>query len=120
MPWSSEDRVSALKLYFREQSVITTQRAFRRELGRTRAPEARTLRRWVADFEAHGTAVRVPRRTARPRLAPAVVAAVKRGIRRNPRLSVRRLAVRVGTSAATVHRILRQQMKLFPYKVQLL
>ena len=74
----------------------------------------------MEDSEAYGTAVMVPRRTARPRLAPAVVAAVKRGIRRNPRLSVRRLAVRVGTSAATVHRILRQQIKLFPYKVQLL
>ena len=120
MPWSTEDRVAALKLFFREGSVVAAQRAFQRELGRRRAPQRHTLLRWVSDFETQGTAARVPRHTPRPRVSEAIVAAVKRAIHRNPRLSIRRLAVRFGATTTTVHRILRGYLKLFPYKLQLL
>ena len=74
----------------------------------------------MSDFETQGTAARVPRHTPRPRVSEAIVAAVKRAIHRNPRLSIRRLAVRFGATTTTVHRILRGYLKLFPYKLQLL
>jgi len=120
MPWSNNDRVRAVELYFREGSTVAAQRAFRRELGRRRAPERRTLLRWVADFEGSGAPQRPSHHTPRPRVSRGDVRAVRRAIQRNPRLSTRRLSTRVGVPRTTVQRILRQRLGLHPYKVQLL
>ena len=40
-------------------------------------------------------------------------------MRRNPRLSIRRLSARTGIPRATVHRAVRQVLRLHPYKLQL-
>ena len=48
----------------------------------------------------------------------AVVRAIRRAMGRNPRLSIRRLAARVGASRTTVHRVLRLQLGFYPYKLQ--
>ena len=55
MAWSTADRIKAVKLYYREGSVVGAQRAFRRELQRRTALERRALLRWLADFEEKGT-----------------------------------------------------------------
>ena len=54
-----------------------------------------------------------------PRLSVTAVAAVRRAIQCTPRLSIRRLSVKTGLSQTRVHRILRQQLRLYPYKLQL-
>lgn len=120
MAWSTNDRIRAVQLYYREGSAVAAQRAFRRELGRRMAPERRTLLQWVRNFEATGTVARMPHHGGRPRVPRSVVVAVKRAIRRNPRLSTRRLSLRIGSPRSTIQRILRQQLGLHPYKLQLL
>ena len=47
------------------------------------------------------------------------MAAVRRAIQRTPRLSIRRLSVKTGLNQTRVHRILRQQLRLYPYKLHL-
>ena len=93
MAWSNADRARALRLYFREGSVVAAQRAFRRELGRRVAPERHTFLRWVADFEESGRPARPKQNTPRPRVSRAAVRAVMKRIRRNPLLSIRRLSL---------------------------
>ena len=82
-------------------------------------PSPQTLGRWVACFREGGSVAGVRRRARRPRISSGVVAQVRRAIARNPRLSVRQLGRRAGVSGPTIHRILRRQLQLFPYKLEL-
>lgn len=119
MAWKMAEKVAALKIYFREQSAGAARRAFRRELGWRRVPTRATLLRWVAAFETSGS-VATRSHTPRSRVPSAKVLAIKRAIRRSPRLSISRLAHRTGVPRSTVHDILRRQLRLFPFKLQLM
>ena len=114
IPWRLEDRVRAVKLFLREGTTVAAQRAFRREPRCRRAPERRTLLRWVEEFEAQGSVRGAASRSRGAPVSQWILATIKRAIRRNPRISVRRLAARAGATPTTVHRVLRFQLKLFP------
>ena len=51
---------------------------------------------------------------------PANVQAVREHLEQSPRKSTRRLSQEVGISRATVQRVIHNDLKLFPYKVQIL
>lgn len=119
MSWTVADRVAAVQLFWREGSVIKALRAFKRELGRQQAPAAHTLLRWVRRFQEQGTVSGVQPGRGRPHVPDAMIRRVQQAMRRNPRLSIRRLSARTGIPRATVHRAVRQVLRLHPYKLQL-
>ena len=100
----------------REGSVIKALRAFKRELGRQ---QAHTLLRWVRRFQEQGTVSGVQPGRGRPHVPDEMIRRVQQAMRRNPRLSIRRLSARTGIPRATVHRAVRQVLRLPPYKLQL-
>ena len=116
MVWTTRQRVQAVSAYLRIGSPVITQRALRREHGWRRVPSARVLRQWVRGFQTLGTvAIHAPR----PWVPVALVWAIRRAVARNPRLSVRRLAARMGAQRSTVYNVERRQLGVFAYKLQL-
>ena len=116
MSWTVADRVAAVPLFWREGSVIKALRAFKRELGRQ---QAHTLLRWVRRFQEQGNVSGVQPGRGRPHVPDEMIRRVQQAMRRNPRLSIRRLSARTGIPRATVHRAVRQVLRLHPYKLQL-
>ena len=119
MVWTTPQRVQAVSAYLRTGSPVLTQRGLRREHGWRRVPSARELRQWVRGFQTRGTVAPVGIHAPRPRVPVALVRAIRRALARNPRLSVRRLAARTGAQRSTVYNVVRGQLGLFAYKLQL-
>jgi len=119
MAWSAVKRARAVALFFEVGSWAAVLRVLRREWGRLRVPGRQTLRRWARDFREQGSVLGAQRRQRRLRTPPAVLTRVRRAITRNPHLSVRQLSRRMGQSRSTIQRVLRQQLRLHPYKLQL-
>ena len=104
-------------MYFAAKSVLLTQRQCRKDFGRNNVPDGRTIQRLVAKFRK--TDARKPRSFI---------------VRHNsweyseftgtpwgfPRKSTRRLSQENGISKTSVLRILHDDLKLFPYKIQIL
>ena len=119
MKWDKTARVKMVELFVRLGSIVGAQRAFRRETGSRAAPDPHTIRGWVARFRAQGSVARKPYTQRRPRHGQDVDK-IQRLIRRNPTLSLRRLARRTGIPKSTVRGVLRKRLQLHPYKLQLL
>jgi len=122
MVWTAAKKAKTVELFFRNScSVVKAQRAYRREMHTRRVPERQNVLRWVELFRAEGTVERRtgPQRRQRPVQTEQAVAKVDRKIHANPRLSIRKLAVKTGLKKSTVQRILRQRLHMFPYKLQL-
>ena len=119
MAWDTADRAAAVKMYYREGSIVErSQRPLRRELGWRRIPVRRELKCWARRFEETGSVARATHQGSRLRISSETISKVKLAIFRNPRLSVRQLSVRTGVRRSTVHKILQQQLQLHPYKLQ--
>ena len=119
MKWYKTARVKMVELVVRLGSIVGSQRAFRLETGSRAAPDPHTLRWWVERFRAKGSVARKPNTQRRPRRGQDV-GKIQGLIRRNPRLSLRRLARRTGIPKSTVRGVLRKRLQLYPYKLQLL
>ena len=119
MYWSPQQRARAVEVYFHEGSWSVALRRLRREWGPRKAPGRGVLRRWVQQFRERGSvqAARNGRHVLRTALAD--LARLRRAIRCNPRLSIRRLSTKTGLPRATIHRLLRHELGFFPYKLQL-
>lgn len=84
------------------------------------APSAQLIKNWVQKFEETGSTLNKPR-TGRPRSSRTEenVESVRISVRENPALSVRKRARAVNVLRSSLHRILRKDLCLHPYKIQL-
>ena len=110
-----------IKIYYQNnESVRKTFRALREFYGRKNRPAESTIRRLVNKFESSGTVtdtiVPVRQRNAR---SEANIAAVNESFHENPNLSVPRRSQELGISQTSTWRILRKDLGLHPYKIQL-
>ena len=119
MSWSPQQQAHAVEVLFQRGSVANALRLLRQEWGRRAVPERRTLARWAQEFRQRGSVPGAAPHHRGPMVDQTAAAAVRRAIRRAPRLSVRRLSAKTGLSRSRVHRILRKQLRLYPYKMQL-
>ena len=117
-----EERVRLVALYYETGSATLARRRFLREGNRRFGPSRQAISQLLERFEASGSVTEsastgsIP---GRPSALPTrAFAKVRRAIARNPRLSVRRLARKVGISRSSAHRILRKWLRLHPYKLE--
>ena len=115
--YTTQQRIKIIEAYFTAKSVLLTQWQCRKDFGRNNVPDGRTIQRLVAKFRK--TDARKPRSFI---------------VRHNsweyseftgtpwgfPRKSTRRLSQENGISRTSVLRILHDDLKLFPYKIQIL
>lgn len=84
------------------------------------APSISLIRNWVKKFEETGSTLDKPK-SGRPRLSRTEenVERVNQSVRVDPDLSIRKRASALNVHRSSLHRILRKDLKLQPYKIQL-
>lgn len=119
--YTIEQRVQIIKFYYQNKcSVVQTLRSLRPFFGRRSGPSKSTLQRLVSKFETTGS-VNDQLTPVRQRNARSVenIAAVRESVQDNPRQSIPRRAQELGLSQSSTWRILRRDLGLHPYKIQL-
>ena len=119
--YTIEQHVQMIKLYYQNECSLTqTLRALRPFFGRRGGPSKSTLQRLVAKFETTGSVNNQPT-PVRSRNARSAenIAAVRESVQQNPRQSIPRRAQELGLSQTSTWRILRRDLGLHPYKIQL-
>ena len=115
MVWTGVHRGFAVRAFFENnESVIATQRAFRRRFNIPRndpVPQANTIRSWVRQLEATGSTLRTDTHGRRRSIrTPENVERVRAAVVQSPRRSARRHAVALGISDRSVRRILHMDL----------
>ena len=109
----------AVELFIRKGSITETQRVFRRERNQQEAPSRNAIRRWVRQWHEEGsvTCKKPPGRLSSVR-TPDNIAGVLASVSRSPRRSARKHAQALRMFHRSVQRILRSDLSLRPYKLQ--
>ncbi|XP_076047220.1 uncharacterized protein LOC143028735 [Oratosquilla oratoria] len=122
--FSVEERTKIVELYFATKSPTLVQRQYRREYPGKKIPPRHTITRLVEKFRNSGSVVNNEKGNCGPKLTarrpPAHIQDVRDHLEQSPRMSTRRLSQQVGISRRSVRRIIHSDLKLFPYKVQIL
>ncbi|XP_069359553.1 histone-lysine N-methyltransferase SETMAR-like [Maniola hyperantus] len=111
------------QFYLNNFSLITVRRLFRVEYGLhdlSQCPSAPLIKKWVKKFEETGSTLNV-KQTGGPRTSRSEenVQQVSASVRRDPDLSTRKRSAELGLSRTSLRRILKLDLKLHPYKIQL-
>nr|CAH7728865.1 unnamed protein product [Callosobruchus chinensis] len=114
------ERAEIVQLYIENNfSIVKTQRAWQKNKKVKSAPSTNTIKRLHRRLLSSGT-VANPRRPnkKRPRRSEESIAAEQASIEAWPRISGVRHSAELGIPRTTLRRILRDDFKLFPYKIQ--
>lgn len=122
--FTDKDRAFCVEIFFKNgDSVIRTQRAFKIHRGFIsikQCPTRPTILKWVRTFRVKAAARSYPSSTRKKRTRnPDAIKSVKDAITENSRASIRRLAAATSISRSSLQRILRLDLELYPYKIQL-
>lgn len=117
-----EDRVFIVQSYYKSDKNITeTLRKWSSRHKNRPKPHVTTVKRLLEKFERTGSVADDPgERSNRPNTVrtPEIIEQAKNIMKREPSLSTRKLAQELGLSYRTAGRILKDDLKLFPYKLQ--
>lgn len=116
-----QERCEIIKIYHQNQcSVKATWRGLRARFGPHHRPSEQTIRNVVKKFEREFTLLDNPRTNRVRNVRNAEnVEAVRQSVRDNPKLSVRRRAQQLDLTYGSTWRIVRKDLGLHPYKIQL-
>ena len=118
--YSIPERTQIVKLFYQNrESIISTQRAYRRHYQVRNAPSDNAIRSIVRRFEQQGAVTDLPR-TGRPRNVRTDEnrERVREIVEETATTSTRRRSTELGISRSSLRRIL-HSLQLFPYKVQM-
>ena len=126
MAWSIEEKSFCVTLYLETKSLKTVQARHRRKFIFNNFPHKFQITRWVKKFKDTGTLMKSTKKgqkstsgrklTARP---PESVDAVRNRVVRNPKKSLRKRSQELSLSRSSVHRILKNDLQLYPYRIQI-
>ena len=85
---------------------------------RKKIPSRSTIRLWYRNFLETGHVMSQTKK-GRKAVDPNIVERLQRIFREQPRTSIRVASQQVPVSVGTVHRIVRKQLKFYPYKIQM-
>lgn len=119
MAWDQIARATIVELYFKTDSLVKAQRAFRRERNCRFAPCKNTIRRLVKNFRGKGSVVKKRYSTHQSAKKTEAIEQVQQSVSANRRKSSRKIARETRVPRTTVRRILHQDLGLFPYKIQM-
>jgi hypothetical protein len=109
-----------VQFYFASNySVITAQRRFHARFGGRACPSRKSILRYAESHRNRGSAIDA-KRTGRRRAVhnEETVERVRAAITHSPKKSARRLSHEIGANTETVRNILRKELNLLPYKLQ--
>lgn len=119
--FSIEQRILIVKTHYKNgECYAETARKLRAIFGRDNAPTATTVSRLVQKFEESGSVAtrKSPGRNRNVRTQQNI-AVVQDSVNVSPMKSLRRRSQQLGMSTSSVHRILKKDLHMHPYKIQL-
>ena len=119
--YTPRERSEIVEIYIQQnKSIMRTQRAFKKLKNVKSAPSKNTIKRLYEKFST-GEALSNPKRPnkSRPRRSAENIAAVRASVERSPRTSQKRRSQQLRMARSTLQRIIRVDLHLFPYKIQL-
>lgn len=119
--YTPKERAEIVSLYIENnRSVVSTQRAYRKKYRGRSAPKGDTIRHLASNFMEHGSVANLQHQARpRPGRSNENIEAVRQSVAENPNVSYRRRSQQLNISGTTLRRILKQDLYMFPYKVQL-
>ena len=121
MPLTIEQKGKLVEFYFETKSIVQTQRQYQRHFAVRKAPDRKTIWRIVKKFQTERTVHNVNKgRSGRTRGARTEqnIEAVRLSAVQSPKKSCRRRSQELGLSRMGTVRILKLDLKLFPYQIQ--
>ena len=114
------ERTRILEVYIRTMSVTETQRDFRIHFKSRRSPSKNAIKSLVHKFRETGTVADQirPGRSKSIRTED-LIDRVAADVRVDPKTSIRKRSSQLSISRSSLQRILKSDLKLFPYKIQL-
>ena len=119
--FTTEQRTKIVEFYFQNQNpIIVTQRAYHRHFNVRNSRSESMIRRLIGRFQQQGSVRDLPW-SERPRSVPTKknIEHMQASIQEEPEKSTRRLPGQLGVSRTSLRRILRADLHVYPYKVQL-
>ena len=114
-----QHRIKIVKLFLTLQSLSKMQLAFRKHYGVRSAPARSTILRLVKKFRSEGTVCDRPKAgRVRSVRTQELVARVQQSVVNSPKMSTCRCSQQLDISERTLRRVLKADLKLFPYKIQ--
>ena len=120
MPWSLEEKLFVVNTYLRLRSFVLTQRLFKQKFKTREFPDNKNIYRWVLKFRTSGTILN--EKTKRRPLSVRTennIATVSDSVAENPSTSVRRRSQELGIPRESLRKILRFDLTLYPYHIQI-
>jgi len=119
--YSVQERVKIVEFYYISgRSIVTTQRKYRQHFNTTVAPSVNMIRSLMSRFENLGSVGdELRRNVVSPVRTKQAVEAVRESVHTDPTVSTRRRATQLGISRTSLRRILKVDLMMFPYKIQL-
>ena len=116
--WGVREHACAVELFIRMGSTTETRRGFCCERNQQEAPSPNAIRRWVGQWrERTVMCKKLPGRPSSVR-TPDNIARMLASVSRSPRQSARKHAQALHMSDRSVRRIMRSDLSLHPYKLQ--
>ncbi|KAL4710049.1 hypothetical protein ACJJTC_011634 [Scirpophaga incertulas] len=118
--FSGADRALCVREFYKNGNSATVARRKFCSIRHLNAPSTRLIAKWVKKFEETGSTLEKPK-SGRPRTSRTAenVDSVTQSIRDDPNLSIRKRAVALNVHRSSLCRILHKDLKLHPYKIQL-
>jgi len=104
----------------KKHSIVETQRAYRSHFNTVHCPSRSAISRIIQRFRSQGSVTDLPR-SGRPRTIQnvATIDLVKSSVAENATVSTRQRASQLGLSRTSLRRLMKDDLHLFPYKIQL-
>ena len=126
--WELGQRIHCVKFYYKTGSFKKTQDSFMRQFECEKAPSKSRIQNWVDHFEKYGTVENLnaasenrPSHSGRPKKRTAeLVESVRESLQQSPKRSVRKRSQSLGMSRETSRRVLVNDIRTYPYRIQTL
>jgi Helix-turn-helix domain (DUF4817) len=117
--YTLEEKVAICEIYHRTCSIVRTQREFRQKFGK-QPPSELMIRYQQSKFHETGAVTRRKYQRDSPVLTPTKIDEILEFFVVNPKCSLSRAAQQLQVSKTSLQRAVRMELKLFPYKIQIL
>ena len=119
---ATQQLIKIIEAYFATKSVLLTKRQCRKDFGRNNLPDERTIQRLVVKFRKTGSVADAhkDRDHSSFGIIPENIQNLRERYEDFPRKSARPLLQETGISRTSVLRIFHDDLKFFPYKIQIL
>ena len=122
MVYTYEQRTKIVEWYIETKSYVKTQRRFAAHFETRAKPSRRMIQYQVEKFREHGTVQNLNKtRSGRQRTGRSAsnINAVRNSVVQSPKKSIRRRSQELTVTRNSIHRILRMDLNLYPYQVQI-